>query len=46
MRMPFGGEAWLLTGYAEIMRLAVPGDEVPWEPGLIARCPAHLPVTW
>jgi cytochrome P450 len=28
------------------LRLAVPVDEVPWKPGLIARCPAHLEVTW
>ncbi|WP_235216608.1 cytochrome P450 [Archangium violaceum] len=28
------------------LRLAVPVDEVPWKPGLIARCPARLPVTW
>lgn len=28
------------------LRLAVPGDEVPWKPGLIARCPARLEVTW
>lgn len=28
------------------LRLAVPGDEVPWKPGLIARRPSHLEVTW
>ncbi|REG31928.1 nocardicin N-oxygenase [Archangium gephyra] len=28
------------------LRLAVPGDQVPWKPGLIARCPARLEVTW
>ncbi|EAU63041.1 cytochrome P450 107B1 [Stigmatella aurantiaca DW4/3-1] len=28
------------------LRLAVPDGEVPWKPGLIARCPAHLEVTW
>jgi len=28
------------------LRLAVPGDEVPWKPGLIARCPARIEVTW
>jgi cytochrome P450 len=28
------------------LRLAVPAAEVPWKPGLIARCPEHLPVTW
>ena len=28
------------------LRLAVPAAEVPWKPGLIARCPERLPVTW
>jgi cytochrome P450 len=28
------------------LRLAVPADEVPWKPGLIARCPTVLSVTW
>jgi len=28
------------------LRLAVPVAEVPWKPGLIARCPARLPVMW
>ncbi|MDY7231194.1 cytochrome P450 [Hyalangium rubrum] len=28
------------------LRLAVPSDEVPWKPGLIARCPARIEVTW
>jgi nocardicin N-oxygenase len=28
------------------LRLAAPGDEVPWKPGLIARRPSHLEVTW
>jgi cytochrome P450 len=28
------------------LRLAVPAAKVPWKPGLIARCPERLPVTW
>lgn len=28
------------------LRLAIPAAEVPWKPGLIARCPRELPVTW
>jgi cytochrome P450 len=28
------------------LRLAVPAADVPWKPGLIARCPERLPVTW
>lgn len=28
------------------LRLAVPAADVPWKPGLIARCPESLPVTW
>lgn len=28
------------------LRLAVPVEEVPWKPGLIARCPKALPVEW
>lgn len=28
------------------LRLAVPAEEVPWKPGLIARCPAELSVAW
>ena len=28
------------------LRLAVPPARVSWKPGLIARCPERLPVTW
>jgi cytochrome P450 len=28
------------------LRLAGPPEEVPWKPGLIARCPRALDVTW
>jgi nocardicin N-oxygenase len=28
------------------LRLAGPPADVPWKPGLIARCPETLPVTW
>jgi nocardicin N-oxygenase len=28
------------------LRLAVPPEEVPWKPGLIARCPERLSVEW
>lgn len=28
------------------LRLAVPPEEVPWKPGLIARCPEQLLVAW
>ncbi|MFI6820601.1 cytochrome P450 [Micromonospora sp. NPDC050187] len=35
-----------LIGRFPQLRLAVPADEVPWKPGLIARCPSALPVEW
>jgi nocardicin N-oxygenase len=35
-----------LIGRFPDLRLAVPADEVPWKPGLIARAPQSLKVEW
>ncbi|MGI5341628.1 cytochrome P450 [Streptomyces sp. CA-181903] len=35
-----------ITSRFPTLRLAVPPEQVPWKPGLIARAPEALPVTW
>ncbi|MDQ0771941.1 nocardicin N-oxygenase [Streptomyces aurantiacus] len=35
-----------LTARFPTLRLTGPAEDVPWKPGLIARAPAALPVTW